>query len=427
MNDLTMGQRIAERRKMLGLSQEGLGEKTGVSRQAISKWESDGAVPEIDKLVTLSRLFGVSVGWLLGVEDRSEQRSDELNETQLKMVEEIVQRYQPKQPAEDPQMKKAVLGSICLVFLAATIALTILGLRKPHADTQNLTSQISTLRQENSQIQSRLDDINARLEAMGEGAVLTSYNMELLDVSPDFAEDYEAPTLDISLGSAVIGSSISTDFQVAYGKLSFTAVPQNWKEEDCAALAVFLRGRQVASVPLYWQDSAYRAEFVLPIADGYEYCFIQERTGVQARQYLRQTGCADLEKLTGIEVVVFEPDDMLYDGDTLRIQAFSYAYYPPELAVKHNWHWTKIDFVLYVNGEEVARYADHLPHASDSEPISSACLRNIVGLTFETDALKDGDDIRLYIEMEMTSGISLREYICFIELNDGKIEYNIYS
>ena len=65
---MTIGQRIAERRKLLGISQEALGEQMGVSRQAISKWEADGAIPEIDKLIALSKLFGVSVGWLLGTE-----------------------------------------------------------------------------------------------------------------------------------------------------------------------------------------------------------------------------------------------------------------------------------------------------------------------------------------------------------------------
>lgn len=424
MTDLTMGQRIAEARKKLGLSQEALGEKMGVSRQAISKWEADGAVPEIDKLIGLSRLFGVSVGWLLGVEEMPEQPKEELTETQLKMVEEIVRRYRPK---PESQMKKALLGSLCLLLLVLAVAITARLVREENHYSKNLFTNITSLKQDNIDLHDRLDDINARLEAMGEGAVLTGYKMELMDVSPEFAAEYKAPELDISLGSATIGSSLTTDFQITFGKLSFTAVPQNRQEQDSAALAVFMGARQVALVPLEWNGSLYRTEFVLPITDGYEYCFIQERDGAQDRQYLRQTGCADLEELAGIEVVVFEPDDILYDGDTLRIQAFSYAYYPPELAVKHNWHWTKIDFVLCANGEEVARYSDDLPHASDTELISSACLSNMAGLTFETDALKDGDDIRLYIEMEMTSGISLRQYICFMELKDGKIEYTIHS
>lgn len=64
---MTTGQRIAQKRKELELSQEALGAELGVSRQSIYKWESDAALPEIDKLVALSRRFGVTVGWLLGV------------------------------------------------------------------------------------------------------------------------------------------------------------------------------------------------------------------------------------------------------------------------------------------------------------------------------------------------------------------------
>ena len=54
---MTVGQRIAQKRKEKGLSQEALGERLGVSRQAIYKWESDAALPEIEKLVNLSREF----------------------------------------------------------------------------------------------------------------------------------------------------------------------------------------------------------------------------------------------------------------------------------------------------------------------------------------------------------------------------------
>ena len=72
MTDTTLGQRIAERRKLLGLSQESFGEKMGVSRQAISKWEADTSTPDVEKLITMSKLFGVSVDWLLGTEEEEE-------------------------------------------------------------------------------------------------------------------------------------------------------------------------------------------------------------------------------------------------------------------------------------------------------------------------------------------------------------------
>ena len=73
---MTIGQRIAQLRKEKGLSQERLGEELGVSRQAISKWEADGAIPEVDKLIALSRLFGTPVGCLLGVEEEPEREGE---------------------------------------------------------------------------------------------------------------------------------------------------------------------------------------------------------------------------------------------------------------------------------------------------------------------------------------------------------------
>ena len=64
---MTIGERIAQLRKEHALSQEELGEQLNVSRQAIYKWESNASLPEVEKLIVLSRLFGVSVGYLLGV------------------------------------------------------------------------------------------------------------------------------------------------------------------------------------------------------------------------------------------------------------------------------------------------------------------------------------------------------------------------
>ena len=61
---MTLGQRINQYRKKLGLSQEALGEHLGVSRQAVSKWETDAASPDVENLLALARIFGVSVAEL---------------------------------------------------------------------------------------------------------------------------------------------------------------------------------------------------------------------------------------------------------------------------------------------------------------------------------------------------------------------------
>ena len=70
---MTLGQRIQKHRLRLELSQEVLGEKLGVSRQAVSKWEADAAVPDTDKLIALSKLFGITLNELLQVEDPPER------------------------------------------------------------------------------------------------------------------------------------------------------------------------------------------------------------------------------------------------------------------------------------------------------------------------------------------------------------------
>lgn len=62
---MTTGEKIAALRREHKLSQEALGEKLGLSRQAVSKWEADQAVPTMDNLMELSRLFGVPVDTLL--------------------------------------------------------------------------------------------------------------------------------------------------------------------------------------------------------------------------------------------------------------------------------------------------------------------------------------------------------------------------
>ena len=107
---MTTGQRIAAKRKERELSQESLGAELGVSRQTVYKWESDTSLPEIEKLVALSRLFQVPVGWLLGVEEVPE--AAEFSEDQLKLLEELLGRYQRAEQAELSQGQRAQVEAL---------------------------------------------------------------------------------------------------------------------------------------------------------------------------------------------------------------------------------------------------------------------------------------------------------------------------
>ena len=62
---MTVGEKIKEARKQVGLTQEQLSEKLGISRSAVAKWETDKGIPDVDNLKILSGLLNVSIDYLL--------------------------------------------------------------------------------------------------------------------------------------------------------------------------------------------------------------------------------------------------------------------------------------------------------------------------------------------------------------------------
>ena len=62
---MTFGEKLYRLRKEKGWTQERLAEQIGVSRQALSKWESGSAVPDAVNILRLSKLFAVSADYLL--------------------------------------------------------------------------------------------------------------------------------------------------------------------------------------------------------------------------------------------------------------------------------------------------------------------------------------------------------------------------
>lgn len=72
---MTFGEKIQKLRKESGLSQEELSYQLGVSRQAISKWERDNGYPETEKIVRMSKIFHVTLDYLLNEEDTQTEKT----------------------------------------------------------------------------------------------------------------------------------------------------------------------------------------------------------------------------------------------------------------------------------------------------------------------------------------------------------------
>ena len=111
---MILADKIITLRKKAGWSQEELASQLGVTRQSVSKWEGAQSVPDLDKVVQMSRLFGVSTDYLL---------KDELEE------EEFVESEAYKTPLRRVTMEQAArylaLRKACAPKIALAVAMCI--------------------------------------------------------------------------------------------------------------------------------------------------------------------------------------------------------------------------------------------------------------------------------------------------------------
>ena len=149
---MTLGQHIQELRKQRGMSQEALGEALGVSRQAVSKWEGDNGIPELDTLIAMSRLFEVTVGQLLGVEETNEQREAATDDVGEDKIESVLRRYVEQTMKKDERSWLARWGWIVAMVIILTTAFIVMcvqisslrsTVRLLHSDLSNLQVNVS--------------------------------------------------------------------------------------------------------------------------------------------------------------------------------------------------------------------------------------------------------------------------------------------
>ena len=83
---MILADKITALRKKAGWSQEELAEQLGVTRQSVSKWEGAQSVPDMDKVVQMSRLFGVTTDFLLKDELSEEEDCTRENKAKSPVV-----------------------------------------------------------------------------------------------------------------------------------------------------------------------------------------------------------------------------------------------------------------------------------------------------------------------------------------------------
>lgn len=179
-------EKLYELRRASGMSQEELAEKLGVSRQAVSKWESGATQPELPKLIELSKIYQVSVDALLSLEHAKKQQD---SSPAAPAAEGAAQDAAERSSAAKPDFRtfcaqhKKIIGGAA-VALAALIAVGV------HYNNRinTLSMQVNDLRSQLYNVQSNLSNqINGISNNVSdiltrESSLISQYNYEITNV-----------------------------------------------------------------------------------------------------------------------------------------------------------------------------------------------------------------------------------------------------
>lgn len=122
---MILADKIIRLRKKNGWSQEELAGKMKVSRQAVSKWESAQTTPDLEKILQLSNLFGVTTDYLLKDELEDEELTDSADVSPIRKVT-LAEANEYLKQRKDASVKIAIAAFLCIVSVIPLLLLTAL-------------------------------------------------------------------------------------------------------------------------------------------------------------------------------------------------------------------------------------------------------------------------------------------------------------
>ncbi len=349
-------------------------------------------MPEVDKLIAMSRLFGVSVGWLLGAEEQTADAQPEISGELVQKIEEIVLRYQPK---------KEPLSLTKIIAIVAVLAVGLYGLftcwekwEIENSMLQYTYAQVDAINAQNATIQQQLQALENRINN--------------LSVVPDAAVS-EAILADYSIRTELNLQSNTATVRVS-------AVPGTWYPGTYVSLSVRKDGAQVTIQDCVWDGSAYTAQFLLEIADGYEYWLVREHPDGAKEQTVLPD--AEAEDLASTYTIGCEVTQGTARFDTARNQMHLENYdihiTNPSAAEHGDLPWKQSELVLVHIRDDERTTADTyqlFPAEEANEPMTDGqatawtevwCYPN--GPLALPD-MEDGDGLELWVMLEMENGI----------------------
>lgn len=234
-----IGAGLAQRRKQMGLSQEELARQIGVTRQAVSKWESGAALPSVDNIVELARVLEISVDELLQLKETTRESGLSAESVGL-----LLDEHSSRQEKRIKRLVWALIAAAALLGAGIVVSI-LLGMQLAGNMEENLNLRITAT---NSQLQSQISGIQSSIagtvkQALDEGSsLLADYGFR----------DYEY----VHRSNAV--------------EMKVFAYPKALGEYSDAEFYALLGDGTRVSAPAEVTNGGFEAVLSLPAADGQE-------------------------------------------------------------------------------------------------------------------------------------------------------------
>lgn len=398
---MTLGERIQKLRKQRGMSQESLGDALGVSRQAVSKWEGDNGIPELDTLIAMSRLFDVTLGQLLGVEESTEHRDDTANDADEDKVESVLRRYveQTTKKTERTGLSRwgwVVSAAIVLttVFIVMFAKLTSLGstVKLLQSDLASFKHNVSNDQNNLSgQIRNAIYDILAE-----EASLLSTFNWKIVDY------DLDKQTVTLHMDATMKEYSVGS-------KLQFCTT---WYKTDDT----------VGQTAGEWVDGPnFQSDITIPLNHRTEVGIrVEDKEGNIKEQILQnpiyelhpdnfRLHAYNLTTPFAITVKGFAVSTSTAKAERAYIEIASMIpdFFWPEKAV----------LKAYVNGEEVMSETMTIIESDREYNVFLASIKD----TYYDITLKEGDEMK--VELTVTDNLGREEqFFNYTRVKDGQLE-----
>ena len=232
---MTIGEKIYTLRTKSGMTQEQLAEKMGVSRQAISKWESDVSVPELSKLKSLANLFQVTL--------------DELMDNKPLEEKGIIEIEVEKPEVKSEKKKKWIelIQSLSIVILGIAVIIQAICIIE-------IKNEISYLRNENGRLASMISYTSTEPEE----SLFREFDYELGEINE------ESKTV----------------------MFSFTCIPEEYSESTKIMLTMEAADGEIYDMELQGENGIFKGEKEMPICAIGRTLFIKEDEGTKNVQVM---------------------------------------------------------------------------------------------------------------------------------------------